>query len=57
MFNKCLIFVVDSSDRKRIFESKDLLNKLLQDDELKDTALLVFANKQVCLQKHCKNQI
>ena len=24
MFNKGLIFVVDSSDRKRIFESRDL---------------------------------
>ncbi|CAL1592169.1 unnamed protein product [Knipowitschia caucasica] len=41
-----LIFVVDSNDRERITESKDELIKMLQEDELKDAALLVFANKQ-----------
>ncbi|XP_020787863.1 ADP-ribosylation factor 4-like [Boleophthalmus pectinirostris] len=41
-----LIFVVDSNDRERIAESRDELNKMLQEDELKDAALLVFANKQ-----------
>lgn len=41
-----LIFVVDSNDRERIAESKEELAKMLQEDELKDAALLVFANKQ-----------
>uniref|UniRef100_A0A3B4AGH7 ADP-ribosylation factor 5 n=1 Tax=Periophthalmus magnuspinnatus TaxID=409849 RepID=A0A3B4AGH7_9GOBI len=41
-----LIFVVDSNDRERIAESRDELSKMLQEDELKDAALLVFANKQ-----------
>jgi ADP-ribosylation factor protein 1 len=41
-----LIFVVDSSDLERIGEAKDELNMLLNEDELRDAALLVFANKQ-----------
>lgn len=41
-----LIFVVDSNDRERITESREELTKMLQEDELKDAALLVFANKQ-----------
>uniref|UniRef100_A0A8C6UKN7 Uncharacterized protein n=1 Tax=Neogobius melanostomus TaxID=47308 RepID=A0A8C6UKN7_9GOBI len=41
-----LIFVVDSNDRERITESREELMKMLQEDELKDAALLVFANKQ-----------
>ncbi|XP_068169680.1 ADP-ribosylation factor 4-like [Antennarius striatus] len=41
-----LIFVVDSNDRERMAESSDELSKMLNEDELKDAALLVFANKQ-----------
>ncbi|XP_013382791.1 ADP-ribosylation factor 4 [Lingula anatina] len=41
-----LIFVVDSNDRERIQEAKEELGKMLQEDELRDAILLVFANKQ-----------
>jgi len=41
-----LIFVVDSNDRDRIEDAREELNKMLYEDELRDTALLVFANKQ-----------
>ncbi|CAL8263086.1 unnamed protein product [Merluccius merluccius] len=41
-----LIFVVDSNDRERVAESKEELNKMLTEDELKDAVLLVFSNKQ-----------
>lgn len=41
-----LIFVVDSNDRERVAESAEELTKMLQEDELKDAVLLVFANKQ-----------
>jgi len=37
---------VDSNDRERIAEAQDELSKMLQEDELRDAALLVFANKQ-----------
>lgn len=42
-----LIFVVDSNDRERIGEAREELNRMLNEDELRDAALLVFANKQV----------
>lgn len=38
--------MVDSNDRKRISESKDELWRLLAEDELKSSVLLVMANKQ-----------
>ncbi|XP_041965531.1 ADP-ribosylation factor 4 isoform X2 [Alosa sapidissima] len=41
-----LIFVVDSNDRERVAESAEELAKMLQEDELRDAVLLVFANKQ-----------
>lgn len=41
-----LIFVVDSNDRERITEAEEELSKMLQEDELKDAVILVFANKQ-----------
>ncbi|EAX93035.1 small GTP-binding protein, putative [Trichomonas vaginalis G3] len=43
---KGLIFVVDCSDLNRIEEAKEKLHNILGEDELKDTVLLVFANKQ-----------
>merc|ERR1712227_402352 len=41
-----LIFVVDSNDRERITEAQEELQKMLQEDELREATLLVFANKQ-----------
>merc|ERR1711934_591956 len=41
-----LIFVVDSSDRDRIEDVREELTKMLHEDEMRDAALLVFANKQ-----------
>ncbi|XP_072769823.1 ADP-ribosylation factor 5-like isoform X2 [Nerophis lumbriciformis] len=41
-----LIFVVDSNDRERVQEAADELSKMLQEQELSDAVLLVFANKQ-----------
>jgi len=41
-----LIFVVDSNDRERIGEAREELDKMLNEDELRDAVLLVFANKQ-----------
>ncbi|KAK4328842.1 hypothetical protein Pmani_000783 [Petrolisthes manimaculis] len=41
-----LIFVVDSNDKERISEAADELSKMLQEDELREAVLLVFANKQ-----------
>ncbi|XP_046564679.1 ADP-ribosylation factor 4-like [Haliotis rubra] len=41
-----LIFVVDSNDSERLSEAKDELSKMLQEDELKESVVLVFANKQ-----------
>ena len=43
-----LIFVVDSNDRERIQEAREELSRMLNEDELRDAVLLVFANKQVC---------
>jgi len=40
-----IIFVVDSNDRERIKEANDELKRMLNEDELKDAVLLVFANK------------
>jgi ADP-ribosylation factor protein 1 len=41
-----LIFVVDSNDRDRISEAREELTKMLNEDEMRDAILLVFANKQ-----------
>jgi len=41
-----LIFVIDSNDRDRIGEARDELNKMLNEDEMRDAILLVYANKQ-----------
>ena len=38
-----LIFVVDSSDKDRVDEAKEILQKLLEEEELKASILLVFA--------------
>jgi len=41
-----LIFVVDSNDRDRVDAARDELSRMLQEDELQDAVVLVFANKQ-----------
>ena len=41
-----VIFVVDSTDIERLQTAADELSAMLNEDELKDAALLVFANKQ-----------
>ncbi|GMH02852.1 hypothetical protein Nepgr_004691 [Nepenthes gracilis] len=41
-----LIFVVDSSDRGRIVEARNVLHRILSENEFRDVILLVFANKQ-----------
>ncbi|KAK4467373.1 hypothetical protein MN116_008858 [Schistosoma mekongi] len=41
-----LIFVVDSNDSERIGEAAQELHRMLNEDELRDAVLLVFANKQ-----------
>ena len=38
--------MVDSNDRDRINEARDELLRMLNEDELRDALLLVFANKQ-----------
>lgn len=41
-----LIFVIDSNDRERMDEARSELQRIIQDREMKDALLLVFANKQ-----------
>ena len=41
-----IIFVVDSNDRERVSEAREELQRMLNEDELRDALLLVFANKQ-----------
>lgn len=41
-----IIFVVDSNDRERVAEAREELQRMLNEDELRDALLLVFANKQ-----------
>jgi ADP-ribosylation factor protein 1 len=42
-----IIYVVDSNDRGRIEVARDELQRMLNEDELHNAVLLVFANKQV----------
>ncbi|RIB03015.1 ADP-ribosylation factor family-domain-containing protein [Gigaspora rosea] len=41
-----VIYVVDSIDRDRLSTSKEELHAMLDEEELREAALLVFANKQ-----------
>jgi ADP-ribosylation factor protein 1 len=43
---QAIILVVDSNDRDRIDDVREFLQSVLNEDELRDTILLVFANKQ-----------
>lgn len=39
--------MVDSNDRERVGEARDELQRMVNEDELRDAKLLVLANKQV----------
>ena len=41
-----LIIVVDSTDRERIGELREEIERLMNEDELRDVPVLFFANKQ-----------
>merc|ERR1712218_618758 len=41
-----LLYVVDSNDRDRSEDAREELTKMLNEDEMRDAVLLVFANKQ-----------
>lgn len=43
---QALIYVIDSSDHERMSEAAEELTSFLYEDELRDTLVLVFANKQ-----------
>merc|ERR1712217_530082 len=45
-----LVYVIDSSDRRRLDESGQELRELLAEDKLGGIPLLIFANKQDLLQ-------
>lgn len=49
-----IIYVVDSADTERLGVSKQELHAMLDEDELKEAALLVLANKQDC--KHALSE-
>merc|ERR1719282_2189031 len=40
-----IIFVVDSNDKERLGEASAELSRMLQEEDLRDSILLVFANK------------
>ncbi len=44
--SQAIIFVVDSTNREKLSEAKDLLNRYLNHDHLRRAALLFVANKQ-----------
>jgi len=41
-----LIYVVDCADRDRIDEARQELHRIINDREMRDAIILVFANKQ-----------
>ncbi|CAE8625974.1 unnamed protein product [Polarella glacialis] len=52
-----LVYVIDSSDQRRLEESGDELRGLLAEDKLGGIPLLVFANKQDLLQATSADEI
>lgn len=44
---KAVVYVVDSTDRERLSINKAELLAMMNEEELQDAKLLVFANKQV----------
>ena len=47
LYVSAVIFVLDSSNKERLQEAYNELAKLVQEKELKEASLLIFANKQV----------
>ena len=43
---KGLIFVVDCADRDRIEEGRHELHRIINDREMREAVILIFANKQ-----------
>ncbi|EFJ14920.1 ARF-like GTPase [Selaginella moellendorffii] len=43
---QAVIYVVDSTDTERMATAKDELHAILEEEELKDTVVLIYANKQ-----------
>ena len=43
---QALIFVVDSSDKDRIDEARQELHRIVNDREMREVIILIFANKQ-----------
>lgn len=41
-----IIFVIDSNDRERIEAARLEMNRMLNEDQLRDSVLLIMANKQ-----------
>ncbi|CAE7209923.1 arl3 [Symbiodinium microadriaticum] len=52
-----LVYVIDSSDRRRLEESSAELRELLAEDKLGGTPMLVYANKQDLLQASPADEI
>ena len=46
IYIQALIFVVDSADEERLQEAKLELDKLMGEEQLQDSILLIYANKQ-----------
>uniref|UniRef100_A0AC34Q2U1 ADP-ribosylation factor 6 n=1 Tax=Panagrolaimus sp. JU765 TaxID=591449 RepID=A0AC34Q2U1_9BILA len=44
--SQALIFVLDAADRDRIDEARQELHRIINDREMKEAIILVFANKQ-----------
>ncbi len=49
---QAIIYVVDSSDTERIGTSREEFHAILEEEELKDALILVYANKQVTTTEH-----
>lgn len=41
-----MIFVIDAADRDRVDEARQELHRIINDREMRDAIILVFANKQ-----------
>ena len=51
---QAIIYVVDSCDADRLPTSREEFQAILEEEELKEAAILVYANKQVgCLALWC----
>jgi small GTP-binding protein len=48
---QCIIFVIDSRDRARLGEAKEMLRSAATFDDMRDCPLLVFVNKQDTIQE------